>query len=183
MNGSSGWMVEKVALTAATVCWGAAGERARLSNGATSNLRAINANRSPKATAHVQIKFSIDTHHRKIQAFESAAEQFLKQRPPEWAAFLGFRPTEVAFEQGYTGCILIAQHRESWQKIGATLGSKAKLTTCLLEVSKQLDVRCVCTPLPANIKFQDANDALKAARTQQDGVDQVEKGGARFDGN
>ena len=108
------------------------------------------------------MKFMVSTHHKKIMVFKSAAEQFLKRRPREWASFLGFRPSEVVIEHGYISYTLIAQHRESWQKIGAILGSKANLTTYLLEVSKQLGMGYVSPPLPVDLKVVDACTALKA---------------------
>ena len=107
------------------------------------------------------MKFGIDTHYKKIQVFRTAAEQFLKQRPREWAAFIGFRPSEVVTDHGYIAYTLIVQHRESWQKIGIILGSKANLTTFLLEVSKQLEMRYVSPPSPVDLKIEDANSALK----------------------
>ncbi|CAB9521546.1 Mechanosensitive ion channel protein [Seminavis robusta] len=167
-NGSSGWIVEKVTLTTTTVYWGATNERATLSNGAISNLRVINAARSPKATIYVHTKFGIDTNYNKIQVFRSAAEQFLKQRPREWCAFLGFRPSEVVIDRGYISYTLIAQHRDGWQKIGGILSSKAKLTTYLLEVSKQLGMRYLSPPLPVDLSIKDASAALKAAGIKEE---------------
>ena len=109
------------------------------------------------------MKFGINTHYKKIQVFRMAAEQYLKQRPREFAAFIGFRPSEVVFERGYIGYTLIAQHREGWQKIGSILGSKANLTTYLLEVAKQLGMRYVSPALPVELEFRDAASALRAA--------------------
>lgn len=138
----------------------------------------INAARSPKATIYVHMKFGIDTHFKKIQVFRSAAEQFLKQRPREWAAFIGFRPSDVAIEHGYIGYTLIAQHRESWQKIGAILGSKANLTTYMLEVSKQLRMRYVSPPLPVDLKFTDASAALQAAGLKRQDIEKERSKGS-----
>lgn len=66
-------------------------------------------------------------------------------------------------DRGYISYTLIAQHREGWQKIGAILGSKANLTTFLLEVSKQLEMRFLQPPLPIDLKIEDASAALRAA--------------------
>lgn len=133
-------------------------------------MRVINAARSPKATIYVHLKFGIDTHYKKIQVFKSAAEQYCKQRPREWAAFIGFRPSDVVIDRGYIGYTLIAQHRESWQKIGAILGSKANLTTYLLEVSKQLGMRYVSPSLPVDLTVKDAEAALRSAGVQRKDV-------------
>lgn len=99
------------------------------------------------------MKFSIGTDYTKIQVFRSAAEQFLKDRPRQWASFIGFRPTEVVVDRGYISYTLIAQHRESWQKIGAILNSKANLTTYLLEVAKQLGLRYISPSLPVDLRM------------------------------
>lgn len=117
------------------------------------------------------MKFGIDTHFKKIQVFRSAAEQYLKQRPREWAAFIGFRPSEVVTDRGYIAYTLIVQHRDSWQKIGSVLGSKANLTTFLLEVSKQLDMRYFSPPLPVDLKIRDASTALQAAGLENHELD------------
>lgn len=170
-NGSSGWIVEKVTLTTTTVYWGATNERATLSNGAIANLRVINAARSPKATIYAHMKFGIDTHHKKIQVFRTAAEQYLKRRPREWCAFIGFRPSDVVIDRGFIAYTLIAQHRESWQRIGAILKSKANLTTFMLEVSKQMGLRYLSPPLPVNLRIQDASAALEAAGVKSQDVE------------
>ena len=117
------------------------------------------------------MKFGINTHYKKIQIFRMAAEQYLKQRPREFAAFIGFRPSEVVFERGYIGYTLIAQHREGWQKIGTILGSKANLTTYLLEVAKQLGVRYVSPALPVELDFRDASSALRAAGMEKPDIE------------
>lgn len=83
-DGSSGWIVEKITLYTTSVYWGATNERATLCNGAISNLRVINAARSPNAIIAVALKFGIDTEYEKIEVFRSAVEQFLKDRPREW---------------------------------------------------------------------------------------------------
>ena len=146
------------------------------------NLRVINAARSPKATIYVPLKFGINTHYKKIQVFRLAAEQYLKQRPREFAAFIGFRPSEVVFERGYIAYTLIAQHREGWQKIGTILGSKANLTTYLLEVAKQLGIRYVSPALPVELDFRDASSALRAAGINNVDIDkQTEESAKKLD--
>ena len=153
IDGSSGWVVEKVTLYTTSVYWGATNERATLANGAISNLRVINAARSPCAQVFVNMKFAIDTPHEKVEIFKAAVEQFLKDRPREWLAFNGFRPTEVAVEKGYVNYLTIAQHRHSWQDIGAVLVSKAELVTYELEIAKKLDMPYVCPPLPVDLSL------------------------------
>jgi putative effector of murein hydrolase LrgA (UPF0299 family) len=50
-----------VTLYTTSVYWAATNERATLCNGAISNLRVINAARSPNAVVFVTLKFAIDT--------------------------------------------------------------------------------------------------------------------------
>ena len=71
----------------------------------------------------------------------------------------------------------IPSDRESWQKIGVILGSKANLTTFLLEVSKQLEMRYFSPPLPVDLKIQDASTALQVA-----GVKRQDMGGTKAPG-
>ena len=154
-DGSSGWIVESISLFTTSVYWGATNERATLCNGAISNLRVINAARSPNAIVYVPLKFGIDTEYEKIEIFRSAVEQYLKDRPREWLTFTGFRPTDVASDRGYIGYKVIAQHRNSWQAVGGILESKASLTTYCLEVSKQLEMRYHAPSLPVELTMKD----------------------------
>ena len=145
--------MEKVSLYKTSLYWGATNERATIANGAISNLRVINAARSPCAQVFVNMKFPIDTPYEKIEIFKAAIEQFLKDRPREWLAFVGFRPTEVAVEKGYINYVTIAQHRTSWQDIGGVLTSKAELVTYELEVAKQLAMKYSAPHLPVDLKL------------------------------
>lgn len=157
-DGSSGWIVEKVTLFTTSVYWGATNERATLCNGAISNLRVINAARSPNATVAVELRFGIDTEYEKVEIFRSAVEEYLKDRPREWLTFVGFRPSEVAPEKGYIGYKVIAQHRNSWQAIGSIVESKANLTTYCLEVAKQLEMRYLSPSLPVSLTLPGQHD-------------------------
>lgn len=159
-DGSSGWIVEKVTLFTTSVYWGATNERATLCNGAISNLRVINAARSPNATVYVDLKFGMNTEYEKIEIFRAAVEQYLKDRPREWLTFVGFRPSEVAPEKGYIGYKVIASHRNSWQAIGGIIESKANLTTYCLEVAKQLEMRFLLPPLPVSLSMKESDLAM-----------------------
>ena len=158
-DGSSGWIVEKVTLFTTSVYWGATNERATISNGALSRFRVINSARSPNAQIYVNLKFAVDTPYEKLETFRAAVEQFLKDRPREWLSFNGFRPTEVATDRGYINYMTIAQHRSSWQEIGAILGSKADLVKFCMEVAKQLDMRYISPPLPVDLTIQGSRGA------------------------
>lgn len=100
------------------------------------------------------MKFAVDTPYDKLETFRAATEQYLKDRPREWLAFNGFRPTEVAMDRGYTNYVIVAQHRSSWQDIGAILGSKADLVKFCMEVTKQLDMRFTSPPLPVDLTLK-----------------------------
>ena len=98
-------------------------EVATYSNGSLSTLRIINANRSPQAVVSVLCKFSVNVSYSKVELFKKAAEkvsflfytciiistfvltlaclQFVKARPREWIALLGFRATTCEPELGY----------------------------------------------------------------------------------
>ena len=159
IDGSSGWIVEKLSLTTTSLYWGATNERATISNGALSRFRVINSARSPNAQIYVNLKFAVDTPYEKLETFRAAVEQFLKDRPREWLSFNGFRPTEVATDRGYINYMTIAQHRSSWQEIGAILGSKADLVKFCMEVAKQLDMRYISPPLPVDLTIQGSRGA------------------------
>jgi hypothetical protein len=47
-----------------------------------------------------------------------------------------------------------AQHRESWQNLGALLESKAQLSSFGLELSKKMDMRYVSPPMPIDLNLQ-----------------------------
>lgn len=151
IDGSAGWIIEKVTLYTTSVYWGATNERATIANGALSGMRVINAARSPNAQIFVNMKFALDTPYEKFEIFKAAIEQFLKDRPREWLCFGAFRPTEVAVEKGYVNYMTVAQHRNSWQDIGGVLTSKAELMTYELEVAKKLGMKYVSPPLPVDL--------------------------------
>jgi len=155
-DGSSCWIVESITLYTTSVYWALTNERATLCNGAISNLRVINAARSPNAVIYVPLKFPIDTDYELIEIFRSAVEQFLKDRPREWLAFSGFRPSRIDSEKGYIGYTIIAQHRNSWQGVIGVIQSKADLTTYCLEVAKQLGMRYRKPPLPVDLTMTDS---------------------------
>jgi len=112
IDGASGWIVEKVSLYSTHLYWGATNERATLANGAISNMKVINAARSPCAQIFVNMKFALDTPYEKIEIFKAAIEQYLKDRPREWLALVGFRPTAVAVEHQ------VSRVKDGWNFFG-----------------------------------------------------------------
>jgi hypothetical protein len=152
-NGSMTWFVEDLGLYSTTVRLAATNEVATYSNGSLSTSRIINANRSPQAVVSILCKFSVNVSYGKVQLFKKATEKFVKLRPREWIALLGFRATTCEPELGYIEYTVSLQHRESWQNAGAIATSKADVTSFTLELSKQLGMRYYAPPLPVTLKM------------------------------
>lgn len=100
-DGSLTWYVENITLFQTTVRLAASNEVATYSNGSLASLRIINANRSPKATVYVYMKFGIDVPYEKIVIFKTAVEKFVKERPREWLQLGGIRAVTVESDLGY----------------------------------------------------------------------------------
>lgn len=113
----------------------------------------INMARSPNGVMFVFLRFMVDTPRSKIEIFEEAVRKFVKSRPRDWAQLLGFRPSNIAQEQGYVEYMIILQHRESWQNVGAMLVSKAEVSSFCLELSKTLDMRYKQPPMPVDLSI------------------------------
>lgn len=102
-NGSAGWIVKDVTLYSTTAIFATTNERATLSNGSLASSRIINMARSPNAIGYIYFKFGTGVPYERIQIFEKALTQFIKDRPREWVGLLGFRATQVMADQGYIG--------------------------------------------------------------------------------
>jgi hypothetical protein len=157
MNGSTTWFVEKVGLFSTTVRLAATNEVATYSNGSLASSRVINANRSPKAIIYVYLKFGVDVGLTTIGVFKKTIEEYVKNRPREWLQLSGFRMTRVDAELGYMEYVIVLQHVESWQNLGAVLKSKAEVTSFSMEVSTKLDMKYTSPPLPVNLKLTNGN--------------------------
>ncbi|KAL7461908.1 hypothetical protein ACHAXS_002314, partial [Conticribra weissflogii] len=156
-SGSSTWFVESITLFTTTVRFATTNEVATYSNGSLAPLRIINANRSPKAIIYIDIKFGLEVPFAKIKIFQTAVENFVKSRPREWVALIGFRATRVEVDFGYIEYRIISQHREAWQNIGPILQSKADLASFCLEVSKKLGMRYESPPMPVTVSTSGVN--------------------------
>jgi hypothetical protein len=66
----------------------------------------------------------------------------------------------VQADLGFIEYVVALQHRESWQNIGAILTSKAELASFCLELSKQLGMRYVQSPLPVHLEI-DGSKAIQ----------------------
>lgn len=137
----------------------ATNEVATYSNSSLADLRIINANRSPKAIVFLDFKFGVDASHDKRKLFQTVVEKFVKSRPREWFALLGLRATSVEADRGFINYIIIVQHRDSWQNMGAISTSKAELASYCLEVTKKLDMRFMAPPMPITLSMKNDKDA------------------------
>jgi hypothetical protein len=113
--------------------------------------------------------------YQSIKIYQKALESFIKDRPREWVALLAFRSTEVAVDKGYVEYIAFAQHRESWQNIGACLDSRAELASFGLELSKTMGIRYHSPPMPVDLSMNPGGQEFNLMRDMQRSVD-VETG-------
>ena len=156
-SGSVTWFVKDVTLFATTVVFAATNEVATYSNGSLASSRIINAARSPQAVIHFLLKFPINTPYAKLKVFRSVLEKFIKDRPREWLSFSAFRATRVEADAGFVEYIVVGQHREAWQNMGALLTSKADLSSFALELSKRMGMRYVAPALPVDLNVKSGN--------------------------
>jgi len=168
-DGSTTWFVENITLFTTTVRCAGTNEVGTYANGSLAGLRIINAARSPKAIASVRLKFGLDVPYEKVKVFRTVVEQFVKDRPREWLKVLGFRATAVEADLGYIQYVVVMQHVESWQNIGAILQSKADVASFCLEVSKKMDMRFFAPPMPIDLRVADKSSMDNFPRTTGDG--------------
>ena len=121
------------------------------------SLRIINAARSSKAIVSIKLKFGLDVPYEKVKIFGTTVENFVKERPKEWLALLGFRATVVEADLGYIGYIVLLNHVESWQNIGVIKQSLADVSSFCLEVQKMLQMKFVSPPMPVNLSLEENN--------------------------
>jgi hypothetical protein len=101
-----------------------------------------------QAVICIRIKFGVNVPYEKVKIFQKVVEQFVKARPREWLALNNFRASNVELDQGFIEYSICAQHRESWQNVGAILNSKADLSSFCLEVMKKMEMGYSSPPLP-----------------------------------
>jgi hypothetical protein len=173
MDGSNGWVVEKIDLFTTTVRFGSSREVATLSNGSLARSRIINMTRSDKALVYVYLKFSVDEPYSKVKVFRSAVESFVRDRPREWLCLSGFRATSVETDLGYIKYVVVLQHRESWSSVTEILQSKADVSSFCLELQKQLEMRYHAPALPVDLTMdmdmtaKSSNNNTKVASTSE----------------
>ena len=74
----------------------------------------------------------------------------MKERPREWLKLVAFRSTSVEADLGYIAYVVILQHTQKWQNIGAKQ-SFADVASFCLEASKQMDMRFIAPPMPIDL--------------------------------
>jgi len=151
--GSATWFVKDVTLFATTVVFAATNEVATFSNGSLAASRIINAARSPQGVLFFNIKFPIGTSYNTLKVFRGCLEKFVTARPREWVKFLAFRATQVVADSGFVEYLVCAQHRQSWQEVGALKQSIADLESFALELSKKMGLRYESPPLPVDLNM------------------------------
>jgi len=179
-DGSTTWFVEGITLFYTTVRCAGTNEVGTYNNGSLAPLRIINAARSPKAFVSVKLKFGIDVAYEKIKVFGTVVENFVKERPREWIKLCAFRSTVVEADLGYVGYIVVLNHVESWQNIGAIKQSLADCASFCLEVSKKLDMRFVAPPMPIDLRIDNGNAVQTSLNAdvgegRDDGISMIHK--------
>lgn len=140
-----------------------------MSNGSLARSRIINANRSDKAQLNVDMKFGVDVALSKVLLFKSAVQQFVHDRPREFASrSIGFRLTRVETDLGFVEYRVVVQSQDSWQKLTAVLECKAKVSSFCLEVQKKLDMRFVSPPMPVNLRVDETDELAELTKREHD---------------
>jgi small-conductance mechanosensitive channel len=166
-NGSAWWTVEDVNLFTTKVVFLYTMERASLSNGSLANSRIINSSESTEAYLWTTLKFPIDVTFDKLQIFQRALEEFIKNRPREFLSYLDFRVMQVEVDKGSLSYLLGAQHRSTWAEWTTIMLSKADLILFSVELQKKLGIYYKTPPLPVDLSM----GSLQAVqRAQQEGL-------------
>lgn len=174
-DGSTQWVVENVDLLSTTARLIATNEVSNFSNGSLARMRLINMNRSPDPVVYVYIRFETSVPSSTITIFKSALEIFVKDRPQEWAALLGFRTSRVEAQLNFVEYVVILQHRLLWQSLIAIKDSRATVASFCVEIQKQLGCHYTAPPLPVEITMMDHhhnNSASSAAQEHQEEEEQ-----------
>lgn len=160
-NGAPGWIVRDVGLYHTTVVLGASQEYCTFSNGSLAACRIINATRSPRGVINFKLRFGISTDRDLIYELRDKVEAFVKERPREWFSFLAFRMTDLAVESGYVEYIVVLQHREPWNQIGAIYTSAAAVHSYAFDLSKEMKMTYVSPKMPVELSMAQDQDGEK----------------------
>ncbi len=151
-GGESSWIIEKVDLFTTTARLGATRELATFSNGSLSTMRIKNLNRSDKPNVFLNLKFSLDSTQQQRQMFKKRLTAFVKERPREWIKMVDFRSTRVEADLGFVEYVIILQHREKWQNLGAILTSRGDVFNFAVELQKVLHMKYKAPHVPIDIR-------------------------------
>lgn len=160
-GGAQGWIIANVTLYTTTVYLAGTNEMATIANWSLAKSRIINGTRSPKAIMTVTMRFGLDVPYRKLEIFKSTVEKFIKARPREWLAIIGFRANKIESDLGYIEYGIVLQHRESWANIGMLLDSKHTLHCFCLELVRKLDMRYKSPALPVDLRMDGGQPSLE----------------------
>jgi hypothetical protein len=138
---------------------GASQEYCTFSNGSLANLRIINATRSPRGVINFKLRFGIATDRDLIYELRDKLEAFVKDRPREWFSFLAFRMTNLMVENGYVEYIVVLQHREPWNQIGAIYTSLAAVQSYAFDLSKEMKMGYVSPKMPVELTVKQEDSA------------------------
>eukprot|EP00980_Cylindrotheca_fusiformis_P014042 scaffold3670_cov124-Cylindrotheca_fusiformis.AAC.18 len=147
-------------------------EYATISNGALSSARIINGARAKRPFLNFTMKFGLNVPAETIAVFKEEIIANVKSKPREWNAFLAFRLTSIEANLGYVAYIVVAEHRESWQQIGALLNSLADLQAFAFELSKELKMGYKAPTMPIELSMMNNNAGQQGAANGQP-VDQT----------
>eukprot|EP00547_Thalassionema_nitzschioides_P001937 CAMPEP_0194200890 /NCGR_PEP_ID=MMETSP0156-20130528/1321_1 /TAXON_ID=33649 /ORGANISM="Thalassionema nitzschioides, Strain L26-B" /LENGTH=928 /DNA_ID=CAMNT_0038925959 /DNA_START=35 /DNA_END=2821 /DNA_ORIENTATION=- len=150
-SGSPTWFVEDVDLFTTTVRFAGTNEVATVANSALVACRIINANRSPNAIIRIILRFGVSVTKEKIDEFYINLQQYVKEKPREFLHLIELSPIAIEIQQGYVEYVLLVQHVESWQEMGAVWKSKVELTMHCHELSKELGMTYTAPVLPVQL--------------------------------
>lgn len=84
--------------------------------------------------------------------FKRRITAFVKERPREWIKVIDFRSTRVETDLGFVEYVLILQHREKWQNLGAILTSRGDVFNFAVELQKVLHMKYKAPRVPIDIR-------------------------------
>ena len=151
-EGDSSWIVEKLDLFTTTARLGGTRGLATFSNGSLANLRIINLNRSDRPNVDLNLKFSLDSTLEQRELFKRRITVFVKERPRQWCNVIDFHSTRVDTDRCFVEYVLILQHRERWQNIGAILESRGEVFNYAVELVKELRMNYIAPHIPVDIQ-------------------------------
>ena len=125
---------------------------------------------------YILLKFPVDVTHEKLDIFNSALEQFFKNRPREWRSYDSFRATRLDAEAGFIEYMVVATHRNSWYDWTTVHISKAAMIHFSMELSRQLGIFYRTPPVPVDLSIQNGTIFPAAAEEGSAGPERSSPG-------